>query len=140
LSSPEPAESDAEWPRRFIGRAIRWSSPGVGRQSWRKWLRPTPACGLFQDVHIEQDGFWSLTVYNSEGYLHPNPSNVYSVNSITAKKGPDGAVAIQFGGCDGEISNCLPVTPGWNYTVRLFRPRVEILDGRWQFPLAQPAG
>jgi len=27
---------------------------------------------------------------------------------------------------------------GWNYTVRLFLPRPEILDGRWKFPDAQP--
>jgi hypothetical protein len=58
--------------------------------------------------------------------------------SITAKKSPDGSVAIQLGGCDGKIQNCLPITPGWNYTVRLFRPRAEILDGTWSFPLAQP--
>ncbi len=24
--------------------------------------------------------------------------------------------------------------PGWNYTVRLYRPRKEILDGTWKFP------
>jgi hypothetical protein len=29
---------------------------------------------------------------------------------------------------------------GWNYTVRLFRPRAEILDGAWKFPRAQPEG
>jgi hypothetical protein len=29
---------------------------------------------------------------------------------------------------------------GWNYTVRLFRPRPEILDGTWEFPEAQAAG
>jgi hypothetical protein len=29
--------------------------------------------------------------------------------------------------------------PGWNYIVRLYRPRAEILDGRWTFPEAQPA-
>jgi hypothetical protein len=26
---------------------------------------------------------------------------------------------------------------GWNYTVRLYRPRQEILDGTWKFPEAQ---
>ena len=61
------------------------------------------------------------------------------MNSLTARKGPDGAVTIQFGGCDGTVANCLPVTPGWNYTVRLFRPRAEIRDGSWTFPAAQPA-
>ena len=88
--------------------------------------------------NVPVDGFWSLTVYNSEGYLQPNQSNVYSVNSITAKKSADGAIAIQFGGCDGEAANCLPITTGWNYTVRLFRPRPEILDGTWSFPEAKP--
>jgi hypothetical protein len=28
--------------------------------------------------------------------------------------------------------------PGWNYTVRLFRPRAEILNGVWKFPEAPP--
>ncbi len=71
---------------------------------------------------IPVDGFWSLTVYNGEGYLVPNPDNAYAVNSLSAKKGADGSVTIQFGGCDGTIQNCLPITAGWNYTVRLFRP------------------
>jgi hypothetical protein len=87
---------------------------------------------------VPVDGFWSLTVYNSEGYLQPNSDNAYSVNSLTAKKASDGSVTIQFGGCDGKIQNCLAITEGWNYTVRLFRPRAEILDGRWKFPMGRP--
>ena len=89
-----------------------------------------------RDVPV--DGFWSLTVYNSEGYFEPNKYGAYSVNSLTAIKRPDGSVAVQFGGCDGKIPNCLPIAKGWNYTVRLFRPRTEVLDGSWKFPLAQP--
>jgi hypothetical protein len=58
------------------------------------------------------------------------------VNSITAKKAPDGSITIQFGGCDGKIENCLPIMEGWSYTVRLFKPRPEILDGTWRFPEA----
>jgi hypothetical protein len=87
---------------------------------------------------VPVDGFWSLTVYNSAGYLQPNPTNIYSVNSITAKKGADGEVEVQFGGCDEKVVNCIPITPGWNYTVRLFRPHQQILDGNWQLPVAQP--
>ena len=34
---------------------------------------------------------------------------------------------MQFGGCDGKIPNCIPIVEGWNYTVRLYRPRAEIL-------------
>jgi hypothetical protein len=28
--------------------------------------------------------------------------------------------------------------PGWNYMVRLDRPRAEILNGTWKFPEAKP--
>src|SRR5712675_2051890 len=79
----------------------------------------------------------SMTVYNAKGYLEPNQYNAYSVNNITAKKNADGSVAVQFGGCDGKISNCLPTMPGWNYMVRLFLPRAEVLNGKWKFPEAQ---
>ena len=68
-----------------------------------------------------------------------NNLNAYTLNNITAKKSADGSVAIQFGGCDGKIPNCLPIMPGWNYMVRLYRPRAEILDGKWKFPEAQSA-
>jgi hypothetical protein len=85
-----------------------------------------------KDVPV--DGFWSVSVYNADGYFQKNDRNSYSINNLTAKKGPDGSVAIQFGGCDDSSSNCLPIVPGWNYTVRLYRPRAEILSGQWAFP------
>jgi hypothetical protein len=89
-----------------------------------------------KDVPV--DGFWSVTVYNKEGYLQPNARNAYSYNNLTATKAADGSVAIQFGGCDGKTVNCLPVMPDWNYMVRLYRPHAEILNGKWTFPDAQP--
>ena len=89
-----------------------------------------------QDVPV--DGFWSVSVYNAEGYFEPNDLGAYSLNNITAKKADDGSVTIQFGGCGGGAANCLPITPSWNYMVRLYRPRPEILDGTWVFPQARP--
>src|SRR6185503_3757764 len=76
-------------------------------------------------------------------YLNITPSGndgqkAYALNNVTAKKSEDGSIAIQFGGCDGKIPNCLPIMKGWNYTVRLYRPRAEILDGSWKFPEPQP--
>jgi hypothetical protein len=127
--------------KHLIGSAMLW---GGFPEKDALYLPITPAGDDGKTVYkltvgdVPVDGFWSLTVYNSKGYLQPNPENAYSVNSITAKKSPDGSVAVQFGGCDGKIQNCLPITEGWNYTVRLFRPRAEILDGTWKFPLAQP--
>jgi len=90
-----------------------------------------------KDVPV--DAFWSVSVYNAAGYFEKNPYNAYTLNNLTAKKDPDGAVTIRFGGCDGKIPNCLPTMPGWNYTVRLYRPRAEILNGKWKFPNPEPA-
>jgi hypothetical protein len=90
-----------------------------------------------KDVPV--DGFWSISLYNGNGYFQKNDLNSYSLNNITAKKNEEGSVAIQFGSCDGKISNCLPIMNGWNYTVRLYRPRQEILNGKWKFPEAKIA-
>jgi hypothetical protein len=89
-----------------------------------------------KDVPV--DGFWSISLYNAKGYYEQNPYNAYGLNNITAKKDADGSVTVQFGGCDGKIPNCLPIMTGWNYMVRLYRPRAEILSGKWKFPEAQP--
>lgn len=89
-----------------------------------------------KDVPV--DAFWSVSVYNADGYYQANPLNAYSINSVTGKKSKDGWIRIQFGGCKAETPNCLPITKGWNYMVRLYRPRQEILDGTWTFPVARP--
>jgi hypothetical protein len=89
-----------------------------------------------KDVPV--DGFWSISLYNAEGYFEPNNLNAYSLNNVTAKRSDNGSVTVQFGACDGKIANCLPITKGWNYMVRLYRPRPEILNGTWQFPEAKP--
>ena len=129
--------------KHLIGSAMLW---GGNPEKDALYLPITPVRDDGKTVYkmtvgdVPVDGFWSLTVYNSEGYLQPNPDNVYSVNSITAKEGADGSVTIQFGGCDGKVPNCLPITQGWNYTVRLFLPRREILDGTWRSPEARPVG
>ena len=60
------------------------------------------------------DGFWSISVYGADGYFHKNNRDAYSINNVTARKGVDGSVSVQFGGCNGQVPNCLPITPGWN--------------------------
>jgi hypothetical protein len=129
--------------RHLVGTALVWG--GLPEKDGL-YLPITPARNDGTTIHtltikdVPVDGFWSITVYNAEGYLEPNRYDAYSVNNITAKRGADGSVAVQLGGCDSETPNCLPITKGWNYTVRLFRPRPEILDGTWKFPEARPKG
>ncbi|WP_309227773.1 MULTISPECIES: DUF1214 domain-containing protein [unclassified Mycolicibacterium] len=129
--------------RHLIGSAFAW---GGNPERDALYLTVVPPRNDGTTVHrltvkdVPVDGFWSVTVYNKDGYFTPNAQNAYSVNNITAVKDPDGATTVQFGGSDdgGGAANLLPVTEGWNYLVRLYRPRPEILDGSWTFPEAQP--
>ena len=89
-----------------------------------------------RDVPV--DGFWSVSVYNRDGFFEQNAKGAYTLNNVTAKPNADGSVTIRFGG-DEDAPNMLPITPGWNYLVRLYRPRKEVLDGTWKFPEAEPA-
>jgi hypothetical protein len=82
---------------------------------------------------VPVDAFWSVTVYNPEGFLEPNDLGVYSINSVTGHREDDGSIVVRLGG-DPALPNCLPLVEGWNYTVRLYRPRPQILDGSWSFP------
>ena len=87
-----------------------------------------------KDVPV--DAFWSVTLYDEEGWMPVNKYNAYSFNNVTAKKDQDGSITIHFGG-DPEAKNFLPIVPGWNYIVRLYKPKKEILDGSWTFPEPQ---
>src|SRR5882724_2965112 len=131
--------------RRLIGAASAW---GGNPDNEAMYLNVTPVKNDGTTIYelnvkdVPVDAFWSISVYNAKGYYEPNKENAYSLNSITAKKGDDGSVSVQFGGCDqpspsdsgpagGKTPNCLPIVKGWNYMVRLYRPRAEILKGSW---------
>jgi hypothetical protein len=83
---------------------------------------------------VPVDGFWSVTVYDKEGFMFENEQRAYSVNNMTAKRSADGSVTIQFGGDPKGADNFLAIKPGWNYVIRLYRPNKEILDGSWKAP------
>jgi len=89
-----------------------------------------------KDVPV--DGFWSVSVYNKDGFFQKNAKNAYTLNNVTAKAEKDGSVTIHFGG-DESADNFLPITPGWNYLLRLYRPRKEVLDDKWKVPEPKPA-
>ena len=128
--------------QRLIGAASAW---GANPPKDATYLNFAPAKNdgttvyklVVKDVPV--DGFWSVSVYNADGFFQKNALDAYSLNNVTAKKGPDGTVAIQFGACDEKVPNCIPIMAGWNYMVRLYRPRAEILNGKWKFPEAKPA-
>lgn len=125
-------------PVRFlIGSAMAW---GGNPEKEAKYINVTPKANDGKTIHkltvkdVPVDGFWSISLYNAQGYFEKNDRNAYSINNLTAKQDADGSVTIQFGGCDDKSVNCLPIMQGWNYIVRLYRPGKEVLNGTWKFP------
>lgn len=130
--------------RHLIGSATGW---GGNAPDDAFYLTVVPKQNDGKTIHrltiegeVPVDGFWSISVYGADGYFQRNKQNAYTINGTTAKSDADGSITIQFGGCDGTTGNCIPITPGWNYWARFYRPRKEILDGTYKFPEPLPVG
>jgi hypothetical protein len=84
--------------------------------------------------------FWSLTMYDAEGFLVANPLNRFAVGDRDALKyNPDGSLDIYIQhenpGKDKE-PNWLPAPKSGaiSPTMRLYVPRATVTDGRWNPP------
>jgi hypothetical protein len=95
---------------------------------------------VFKDVPV--DAFWSVSIYNARGFFEPNEKNLYTVNSVTGEPNADGSVTVRLvASAGGDAPPNAIVTPqGWNYLIRLYRPRAEILNGEWTPPALTSGG
>lgn len=119
----------------MIGSASAWGGlPDKDAQYYN--IQPNLPVGNYEltvkDVPVK--GFWSISLYNEQGYFQQNDLNAYSLNNLTAKPNKDGSYTIRFGGCTASTENCLPIMEGWNYSVRMYQPSQQIIDGKWTFP------
>jgi hypothetical protein len=85
------------------------------------------------------DAFWSITLYDNDGFQVPNPVNRFAVSSwMPFKPDADGSLTLYFQnenpGGDRE-ANWLPAPKGpFNLTMRLYAPKSEALTGVWNPP------
>jgi hypothetical protein len=85
------------------------------------------------------DAFWSVTLYDPEGYQIANPLNRFALSSwMPFKYDPDGSLTLYIQnenpGRDKD-SNWLPAPKGpFNLTMRLYAPKSEALIGKWSPP------
>ena len=85
------------------------------------------------------NAFWSVTVYDADGFLVANPRNVYALGTNTGLKAdPDGGATIAFSAQkpdDVPEQNWLPVPKGpFEVTLRMYWPEEPILSGQWTAP------
>jgi hypothetical protein len=85
------------------------------------------------------NAFWSITLYDADGYQVANPLNRFAVSSwMPFKYNTDGSLDLYFQnespGADKE-TNWLPAPKGpFNLTMRLYAPRSDALTGKWNPP------
>jgi hypothetical protein len=85
------------------------------------------------------DAFWSITLYDQDGFQVGNALNRFAVSSwMPFKYNPDGSLDLYFQnenpGKDKE-ANWLPAPKApFNLTMRLYAPKSEALTGKWNPP------
>lgn len=122
--------------RHLIGTAVGWGGLPETEAFYLN-VDPGLAVGDYRLVigDVPVDAFWSISLYNANGFFEPG--GACSVNDVTAHHEPDGSVIVYFGGSE-DRPNRLAIMDGWNFIVRLYRPRREVLDGSWTFPSVEP--
>ena len=87
------------------------------------------------------EAFWSLTMYDQEGFLVDNPIRRYAIGDRDALEfAPDGSLDlwIQHEAPQGRESNWLPAPQGpFALTMRLYSPGERFLDGSWKLPAVE---
>jgi hypothetical protein len=111
----------------------------IRRRGQQRTPRPrpgTPHVLTAKDAPVR--AFWSIVVYDANGFIPQNDLGIYSCNNITTKPNADGSITIHLGG-DPDQVNYLPIAAGWTYGIRMYEPGQEILDHTWVFPKIVPA-
>jgi hypothetical protein len=97
------------------------------------------------NLHFDKDqippaqAFWSITLYDNDGFQVANSLNRFAVSSwMPFHYNPDGSLDLYFQNerpaADKE-ANWLPAPKGpYNLTMRLYAPKSEALTGRWNPP------
>jgi hypothetical protein len=102
-------------------------------------------------IHFDKDtnppvnAFWSITLYDGEGFQVANRINRFAVSSwMPFQRNADGSLDIYFQNEDpgeSKTANWLPAPKGpFNLTMRLYGPKSEALTGKWNPPAVERVG
>jgi hypothetical protein len=90
------------------------------------------------------DGFWSVSLYDDKQQFIANPQGRYHLGSYDKiKTNADGSIDIYISNADpgkDKEANWLPAPKGpFNLILRVYWPKQELIDGRWNPPGVRPA-
>ena len=94
-----------------------------------------PQTLTLKNVPNDPRAFWSVTVYDAEGF---STGKNYNINSAFAKANDQGEYIIHIGG-DKNQDNYLDIYSGWNAAIRIYSPTEAYFNGSWISPQFEPA-
>ena len=108
--------------QQLIGTPLPWD--GVSEdQAYYLNVEPGHPIGTYQltIADVPDGACWSITAYSKNGSVESTDSSMYNINSHTAESNGDGSITVHFGPSADDRVNCLPITDGWRYVVRLYK-------------------
>ena len=97
--------------RHLLGTAMGWGGLPESEASYLT-ITPNLPVGAYQLTvkNVPVDAFWSISVYNKDGYFQENEYNSYSVNNVTGTPNKDGSYTVNFGGDPKSVNYLLPAS------------------------------
>ena len=115
---------------RNAGNAFGWGGFTPDQAVYPQYFPKTNAPQTLTLKDVPVNAFWSITVYDKEGFPQ---TDTYNINSAFAEAEKDGSVTIHFGG-DKNAKNYMETFDGWNFTLRLYQPTEAYFNGEWVKP------
>lgn len=130
------ARDEVDPVRHLIGTAAGWGGLPMSEASYVGVDPQLPVAFYDLTMHdVPVDAFWSVSVYNATGFFEPNDEDRYTINSVTGVRDEDDAITVHFTPPGAATEpNSIPLPEGWNYLIRLYRPRPEFANGDWHVP------
>ncbi len=115
---------------RNAGNAFGWGGFTPDQAVYPQYFPTSTAAQTLTLEDVPVKAFWSITVYDKEGFPQ---TDTYNINSAFAEAEADGSVTIHFGG-DKNAKNYMETFDDWNFTLRMYEPTKAYFNGSWVKP------
>ncbi|WP_372385104.1 DUF1254 domain-containing protein [Vibrio sp. BS-M-Sm-2] len=130
FTSPEDASKEMFTKEKYaVGAAVGWGGAQLEDNIYEiSGNFPTDTCHQVTFEDPKNQAFWSVTVYNKQGFMFDDVANV---SSNTADKNSDGTYTLSFGCGDGAVNNIKTENDSgaFNLAFRHYIPSQKVRDG-----------